>query len=72
MKIWELGKKNRKKHYKLNYNRKKKMLSVTLSKLKANKKYYFRFQYSGYDYYLSYTDEYIHTTGDWFKKSVQM
>lgn len=72
MKIWILGKKNRKKHYKLNYNKKKKMLSVTLSKLKTNKKYYFRFQYSGLTYFSSGLDIYIHTTGDWFKKSVQM
>lgn len=65
-------KEKQKKHYKLNYSRKKKMLSVTLSKLKANKKYYFRFQYSGITYADSDNEIYIHATGDWFKKSVQM
>lgn len=70
MKIWEFGKENKEKHYKLNYSRKMKMLSITLSKLKKNKKYYFRFQYSGLNF--AWSEIFIYSTGDWFKKSVKM
>lgn len=75
MKIWEFGKKNKNKHYKLTYNRKKEMLFITLSKLKTKKTYYFRFRYSGDLEKPGYeiADEiFWYNTGDWFKKSVKM
>lgn len=62
---------NKKQHYLLKFSRKKKTLSVTLSKLKAGKKYYFRFQYQGY--FPSATEELdVMRFGDWFKKTVKM
>lgn len=62
---------NKKQHYLLKFSRKKKTLSVTLSKLKAGKKYYFRFQYQGY--FPSATEELdVIRFGDWFKKTVKM
>lgn len=70
--IRKYGKKsNKKKHYVLEYKKKKRMLSVTLNKLKANKKYYFRFQFSGNEY-IPLTDDYEYEISDWFKKSVKM
>lgn len=71
MKIWEFGKKNKNKHYKLTYNRKKEMLFITLSKLKTKKKYYFRFRYIG-TLDLGTDEAWWYNTGDWFKKSVKM
>ncbi len=70
MKIWEFGKINKKKHYKLNYKKNKKQLTLTLNKLKTSKRYYFRFQFSGY--VRLNADEYVYETGDWFQKSVKM
>ena len=71
LKLSELKKINKKQHYLLKFSRKKKTLSVTLSKLKAGKKYYFRFQYQGY--FPSATEELdVMRFGDWFKKTVKM
>lgn len=64
------GKKNKKKNYRLKYYPKKRMLSITLNKLKAKKRYYFRFQFSGNEPLNA--DENYDVTGDWFKKSVKM
>lgn len=70
-KIWINGqKKNRKKHYKLTYNKKK--LYITFSKLKAKKTYYFRFRYSGGLEKPDGSELSWKNTGDWFKKSVKM
>lgn len=68
--IWPNAKKYKKKHYKLYYNQNKRRLSLTLYKLKANKKYYFRFQYSGYDGINA--DDYFYCVASWFKKNVKM
>ena len=64
-------KKNKKQHYVLSYSKKKSSLSITFSKLKTKKKYYFRFRY--YGEWIGATDDvYITPAGDWFKKSVKM
>lgn len=69
---WEFTKKNKKKHYKLAHNRKKEMLTITLSKLKTKKTYYFRFRYSGGLAKPDGSELSWYNTGDWFKKSVKM
>lgn len=68
--LWPYAKTNKTRHYKLYYQYNKQMLSVTFSKLKAAKKYYFRFRYSGNDRLNA--DDYVYSVGDWFKTSVKM
>lgn len=57
------------KNYFLKYR--KGTLSLTLSKLKTKKKYYFRFQFSSLGVEFP-NEEYADVIGDWFQKSVKM
>lgn len=68
--LWPYAKKYKKGAYKLFYKNTKRMLTITFNKLKAKKKYYFRFRYSGND--CLNADESVYSVGDWFGKSVKM
>lgn len=65
-----------KKNCSLKYDRNKKTLLLTLSKLKTKKRYYFRFQYFNQLEELQWENDRLQSEilsiGDWFQKSVKM